>query len=317
MSVGLYIQEPEVHFGSFIIPEDSLLFIGSCFSDEISAKASNAGLVSHANPYGTLFHPVSLGNLIEDIVHPKMDRNNLFQRGDVWLSWSASSKLVSFNQGELREQIADVRSACLEHLRNADYLFVTFGTAWGYRLKESNEIVANCHKMPASIFQKELSEIEEMQSQWDRLLPKLREEFPDLHVCFTVSPVRHVRDGLVENQRSKARLIELVHYLVKRHEVSYLPVYELLQDVYRDYRFFSDDLVHPNALGIDLVWKYMKRYTMDSKTQEMIGKVEDYRRLVNHRVRIDGGQDAAHWRKSKTKTKESLLSQYPHLSKLL
>jgi hypothetical protein len=314
---GLYIQEPEVPFGTLINPEDSLVFIGSCFSDEISAKSKNAGLISHANPYGTLFHPISIGNLIEDIIHPKVDRNNLFQRGDVWLSWSASSKLVSFNQEELRSQIAGIRSAYYEHLRNANYLFVTFGTAWGYRHTTSNELVANCHKMPASLFEKELCEVKEMEPQWDRLLTKLREDFPDLHVCFTVSPVRHIRDGLVENQRSKARLIELVHSLVQRHHVSYLPVYELLQDVYRDYRFFSEDLVHPNALGIEMVWKYMKRHTMDVKTQEMIGKVEQFRSLANHRVRIDGGEDAAHWRKAKTKMKESLLSQYPHLRNLL
>jgi hypothetical protein len=171
--------------------------------------------------------------------------------------------------------------------------------------------------MPASLFEKELCEVKEMEPQWDRLLTKLREDFPDLHVCFTVSPVRHIRDGLVNNQRSKARLIELVHSLVQRHHVSYLPVYELLQDVYRDYRFFSEDLVHPNGLGIEMVWKYMKRHTMDVKTQEMIGRVEQFRSLANHRVRIDGGEGAAHWRKAKTKMKESLLSQYPHLRNLL
>jgi hypothetical protein len=156
-----------------------------------------------------------------------------------------------------------------------------------------------------------------MESQWNRLLIELRENFPNLHVCFTVSPVRHIRDGLVNNQRSKARLIELVHALVQRHHASYLPIYELLQDVYRDYRFFSDDLVHPNGQGIEMVWKYMKRHTMDAKTQEMMEKVEQYRRLANHRVRIDGGEDAANLSIAKTKMKENLLSQYPHLRNLL
>jgi hypothetical protein len=317
LTKALYIKEPAVHIDRRIQPTDNLFFLGSCFSDEISKKTINSGLRSYSNPFGTLFHPEAIRNALINVLGSNEDISDLFQRDDVWLTWSASSKLFAFNRQELQQKLIAVKKESLHRLSQANYLFITFGSAWGYRSKENGNVVANCHKMPSSLFTKELTDLDLMKEQWDEILTQLRNAYPSLLICLTISPVRHIRDGLVENQRSKSRLIELVHHLTKQNRVTYFPVYELLMDVYRDYRFFAEDMVHPNGLGVEQVWDYLRRYCMEPSTRDMVHEIEQFRLLEAHRIRIHGGTDEMRWQQVKNKKRVDLQSRYPHLNELI
>ncbi|MBL4861957.1 MAG: GSCFA domain-containing protein [Crocinitomicaceae bacterium] len=259
---------------------DDIVLMGSCFSDEMSNHFIDSGLNVLSNPFGTLFHPLAIANVMNAALSSSREVD-ILQRKDLYLSWDSGSKLFAFSELELSAQIEARRKKLRKTLSKAKLLVVTMGTAWGYRNIELNKIVGNCHKSVPEVFEKELSSVDEMLNSWTVLLTTLKELNPELTVVFTVSPIRHKKDGLVENNRSKSRLIELVHQLEGENRF-YFPSYEVLIDELRDYRYYTSDLVHPNKDAIAYIWNAFKKYLFLENQIVRMDQVKKLNAMLHH-----------------------------------
>lgn len=277
-------------FLKFTIPQselsfrhgDGIVLTGSCFSDEISSRLKNAGHSVYSNPHGTIFHPSVLAFNLMDCFNDQPDER-IFEQNGTFYTWNANTLLSGKSEGELQEKLLRIKTEFRQRLTAANVLIVTFGTAWGYELNQTQEIVANCHRMPSQLFTRFLSSPYELVQDWVLAIEQLRAINPAIHIIFTVSPVRHVKDGLIENNLSKSRLIETVQQLTLEENTSYFPSYELVIDVLRDYRFFKEDRIHPNAEAIDYVWhKFESAYCSDA-TAELNRLVEKVNKSALHR----------------------------------
>lgn len=273
----------EHFFLNFTVPQSSISFQhgdgiilnGSCFSDEISTKLKNSGHTVYSNPHGTVFHPSILAFNIMNTLSEQPDER-IFEREGKFYTWNASTLISGNSQEELQQKLLQIKVEFNRWIKSSRLLIVTFGTSWAYELNETQEIVANCHKMPSLLFTKFLSSPYELVQDWILAIEQIRSVNPDIHIIFTVSPVRHTRDGLIENNLSKSRLIEAVQQLTLEENTSYFPSYELIIDVLRDYRFFKEDRVHPNEEAIEFVWKkFEETYCTDSTIEinHLVGKV--------------------------------------------
>jgi len=255
---------------------------GSCFSDEISKQLINAGHTISDATFGTIFHPTMLAINILNCLEDNVDER-IFQREELFFSWNCSSTVFSYSAESLKEKLEITRKKLRKDLLSAKILIVTFGSAWGYELIKTNELVANCHKMPQKDFRKFLSSPYEMVQDWIYVIEKLKTLNPNLQILFTVSPVRHIKDGLVENNLSKSRLIEVVQQLVLEENCHYFPSYELLIDVLRDYRFYASDKIHPSEEAIEYIWNKFQETYFSNETIELNRKVRGIRKSMNHR----------------------------------
>lgn len=287
---------------------DEIILMGSCFSDSLVPHFNEAGFDVLSNPFGTIFHPLAIARILEEATGQNTSFNAL-NRNDLWFDWRASSQIYGATEEELNAEIADRFSVLRNRLSSAKLLVITLGTAWGY--KRYGKIVANCHKMPASTFEKELSTQSELFSEWNQLLAILKQFNPSLEVLFTVSPVRHAKDGLVENNRSKARLIELVHTLQKKS--SYFPSYEIVIDVLRDYRFFKEDLVHPNDQAIKIVWDYFSSFIFDQETIQLSDRVRHVNQMKGHHSLFPGSDDDLKLQTKIESLQEGLQESHPEI----
>lgn len=269
--------------------ENSMIFLGSCFSDEISSRLKEGLFDVVSNPFGTLFHPSVIASNLALCLNTSIE-TSIFQRNDLFFSWDASGTCFAYSEKELHHQLVEKRKLVFDKIQAADFLFITLGSAWEYELKSSRKTVANCHKMPADLFEKKLTSVDVMEEKWISILKELKELNPKLKVVFTVSPVRHVKDGLVENNRSKARLFELIQRLESPNLISYFPSYELVIDELRDYRFFKSDFVHPTSEAIDYVWQRFQETYFSEKTMQIYSEWKSISTAMNHRSLFDKSQ---------------------------
>jgi len=263
---------------------DKLLLIGSCFTEHIGNALGDLKFSVCQNPNGILFGPDAVcKSLLSYVDNKKYTRADLFQLNEVWNSWQHHSRFSNINAVEAVRIINESQQTAHEFLKKADWLVITLGSSFSYCLTSAAEVatenpgdgVANCHRAPANWFTKEMLEIGDIQSMLEDCLKKLKLFNPGLKFIFTVSPVRHIRDGVVENNRSKARLIEAVHYVTAKFESAYyFPAYELVIDVLRDYRFFDIDLVHPNYPATEFVLEKFAESCIDEATQQLMQAVK-------------------------------------------
>ena len=253
----------------------TIVLLGSCFSDNLASYFADSGFKVISNPLGTIYHPLALSKLLSE------DSIRVFEKNDCVYSWDASTKFFARNEQELINRYNRVRDEVKEAFRAGAHLFLTFGTCWGYEL--NNELVANCHKEAQSRFSKRLYEMEEMQVVWSELQEKLLNQYPKLEISYSVSPVRHVKDGLIENNRSKARLIELTQSLIEQNRsTSYFPAYEVVIDELRDYRFYAQDLVHPNDQAVEYIWEKLQNVYFDDHTQNLCSQIKKINQSIIH-----------------------------------
>ncbi|HLP56275.1 MAG TPA: GSCFA domain-containing protein [Fluviicola sp.] len=310
-------MEANVHFprpidGLTIDHRQEAVFIGSCFSTNLHQRLKRAGFRSVSNPFGVVFHPIMLAKCINDSLNPGPER--LLCTDDVWLSWDAGSEVYAMSEAGLQDRLKVIRTELKQALGRSGVLVITLGSAHGYRLKTTGKLVANCHKQPGSAFEKELTETSEMLAAWQHTLEQLKHRFPNLHIVFTVSPVRYSRDGWVENNRSKARLFELVQQLQNEFQAVYFPAYELINDLLRDYRYFEQDGVHPNNLAVDEVWKLFRHWYFSEETTALTNELEALRRMEEHRLLFPESQKARQFQQAFHEKRESFLSLYPFIS---
>lgn len=251
------------------------LFIGSCFSENIGKTMQLYKFNVEINPNGVLFNPASIALALRRYFNNEtILEKDLFFANECWNSWEHHSRFSNPDKETCLTRINSSISSAHGFLKQADWLFITFGSAFYYKRKNTGELVGNCHKVPQKEFTKQMLTVSEITADYNLLLQQLKELNKTLKIIFTISPVRYIRDGIVENNLSKARLIQAVHELIQQHDNSYyFPAYELVVDDLRDYRFYTSDLVHPNDQAISYVFEKLMNTFFDEKTKELFEKI--------------------------------------------
>ncbi len=270
--------------------QDKILLIGSCFTEHIGNALGDLKFSVLQNPNGILFGPDSVcKSLLSYIENKKYTASDFFQLNEIWNSWQHHSRLSNIDLNEAVRIVNNSQQQAHNFLKEANWLIITLGSSFSYTLTDNadkagsnlGEGVANCHRAPANWFDKRLLQIDESIAMLDDCCKQLLTFNPKLKIIFTISPVRHIRDGVVENNHSKARLIEAVHYLVDKFEqVYYFPAYELVIDVLRDYRFYDIDLVHPNYAATEFVMEKFTETYIDEPSQQLM---QELKRIVTAR----------------------------------
>jgi len=300
---------------------DKLMLIGSCFTENIGAKFKTYLFELSENPYGILFNPVSVVTTLTEIMDKRMYKvDDLFQHNELWHSWHHHSRFSAIAQEEALENINSSIFAAHDFLKSANRLVITLGSAWLYHLTNeaplgNGQVVANNHKGPINWFYKSLMQPNVLIKNLGDLVKRLHAFNPSLHITFTISPVRHLREGLIENNRSKAILIHAVHELVYQcNGVDYFPAYEYVIDDLRDYRFYAEDLVHPNFAASGYVWDKLVETYMDPKTQAIMKQVAELQLAMNHKPFFTGSAEHQKFLESCILKTETLLAKHPALS---
>jgi len=263
-----------------------LLFIGSCFTEHIGTHLQQLKFNVLQNPNGILFDPHSVSDsLISYIQNRQYTERDLFFLNELWQSWHHHSMFSGNEKNKCLRLINEAQDHAHQFLKKTKWVIVTLGSAFSYRLKETGMPVANCHRAPAQWFNKHLMNVDEINTVLDNCIHQLFFFNPDIRIIFTVSPVRHLRDGIIENNRSKARLIEVVHNLTNKFDkLHYFPAYELVIDVLRDYRFFDIDMVHPNYQATEFVLEKFSRHFIDEPSQELMEEVRKITIAKKHKA---------------------------------
>ncbi len=261
-----------------------LFLAGSCFTEQIGNKLAAHKFQIIDNPHGILFNPVSIAkSMVSYIEDKRYTKEDLFFKDELWGSWDHHTRFSSLDAGESLQKINESQAAAHAFLKDADWLLLTLGSAFVYEL-ENKQVVANCHKMPTDKFRKRLLSSEEVITTLDTLVYRLRQFNPKLQLIFTVSPVRHLRDGFVENNRSKATLLNAVHHITDKFEkIAYFPSYELIIDDLRDYRFYAEDMVHPNYAATNYVWEKFIAACIDEPSQLLMADIYKINAAMSHK----------------------------------
>ncbi len=288
-----------------------LIFLGSCFSEEIGQKLEQYLFDIELNPFGIIYNPASVAESLEILLEKKVFREkDVFQRGQLWLSFYHHSRFSSTSRDELLEKINSRIAQAHSQLKKANFLFITFGTAWVYILNETGKIVSNCHKLPQKLFTRRMLSVKEIVDLYSSLLPRLWEINQELEIVFAISPVRHWKDGAVGNQYSKATLIVAVQELVNRYQqVKYFPSYEIVMDELRDYRFYADDMLHIGSQGVEYVWLRFRDTFFDQATERAITEVGKVLKAMQHRPQNKNTDD---YRKFLSSTIEKIMILRKH-----
>ena len=268
---------------------DRVMFIGSCFASSIGSQMEMGHIPVMINPAGAVFNPVSVSNTLDTITEQReFLLEDLHFHDGIWLSFYHYTDFSSEDPAMVLEKINRKSKEAVDFLKNARFLFVTFGTARVYIWKETGLIVSNCHKIPSGQFETQMLTVDEIVTLWTEQLDKLQSLFPQLVVVFTISPVRHWKDGAHGNQVSKSVLFLAVEELLK-HKIDpkYFPAYELVMDDLRDYRFYSEDMLHPSSSAINYIWEAFTGCYLDSKTIRTWNEVVKITKACNHRFNTD------------------------------
>ena len=262
-----------------------LLFMGSCFAGNIGSYFEETGFNAMVNPFGVLYNPFSIAKAIHRLISASAYQDtDLIYHNEIWQSFDHHSSFNNTEKTLCLSTINETLKTGAEFLANTNYLFITFGTSWVYKLKDSKEIVSNCHKFPSSHFNRELITKESIIETYRVLFKSLLKANPSLKIILTISPVRHWKDGAHGNQISKAILLLAVDELCTQFEqVNYFPAYEILLDDLRDYRFFDTDMLHPSSEAIKYIRSQFISSWLDELAQEFIAQIESIKRNINHR----------------------------------
>jgi hypothetical protein len=284
---------------------DKILLLGSCFADNIGERFGEHYFQTTINPFGTLYNPASIFTSLSPVdtqEWPVVLHNGL------WHSMMHHGSFSHPDKNELLRRCEESWVVMRNALQEASTIIVTFGTSWVY--EREGMVVANCHKLPAKEFVRRRLTVDDIVQTWQILI----EQMPDKHWIFTVSPIRHIKDGLHENQISKAILLQAVDCLVSNNKaVSYFPSYEIMLDELRDYRFYADDMLHPSSLAVDYIWQRFVDTYMTIDTQNEMRILHQLWRDRHHRFLYPGTEEAIAFKERTEKHLENLKKQYPWL----
>lgn len=295
--------------------QHKLMLIGSCFTEQIGAKLVNHKFAVLDNPNGILFNPSSISrSILSYINNQQYKEEDLFYQNECWNSWEHHSRFSHPDNKICLAGINESQSKANEFLKKADWLLVTLGSAFVYE-RENNEVVANCHKVPTDKFNKRLLRADEVFAGLQQMIEKTVAFNPHLKIIFTISPVRHLRDGFVENNRSKATLIQAVHELVeKNRNCFYFPAYELVIDDLRDYRFYAEDMVHPNYAATNYVWEKFMATCVDEPSQQLMKEIAVIVAAKNHKPFNPTSEQHKKFLQTNLDKVKKLQQQFPYLN---
>jgi hypothetical protein len=315
-------------FATKILHQDKLFLIGSCFTENIGTKFKQHKFSVLENPNGILFNPISIAQSLTSYIENKQyTKEDLFYENELWNSWEHHTRFSDVDVEVCLNRINQSQTAAHQFLKTADWVFITLGSAFVYELEnvgiglvansKIKTVVANCHKVPTDKFNKKLLNVEDVLSVLDNIMHRIFMFNPNAKIIFTISPVRHLRDGFVENNRSKAVLIQAVHHLVNKfNKLFYFPAYELVIDDLRDYRFYAEDMVHPNYAATNYVWDKLIDCCIDENAIQLMKQINEINAAVNHKSFNPTTEAHKKFKASVLKKIEAMQLNYPYLNLL-
>lgn len=292
-----------------------VLVLGSCFSENIGQKFEYFKFQKFQNPFGILYHPLAIEKLITNAINSEeYTEEDIFKHNEQFHCFDAHSSLSDVSEHQLLENLNVKLKETHLFLKDATHTIITLGSAWLYRYIETDLHVANCHKIPQKKFLKELLSVEEIVESLDAIVGLIKEINPDMSFIFTVSPVRHIKDGFIENTQSKSHLIAAIHQVLDpRNQKYYFPSYELMMDELRDYRFYKTDMLHPNDLAISYIWERFSEIWISEDAKTTMSDVNDIQKGLAHRP-FNQKSDAHQLFLQQLKAKQSQLeSRFPYI----
>lgn len=293
---------------------DKILLIGSCFTEHIHDYLFQSKFSVLQNPHGVLFNPISIFDALTAYLNnQEVKEGEVFEHLGLWKNWSFHSSFAGNDKAETIIAMNNSIQQAHQFIKNANYLFITVGTAFAYTLKNKT-IVANCHKQNAEIFSKTLLQPDQIIDSFYRMYNDLKTLNPAIRVILTVSPVRHLKDGFIQNNRSKSVLLHAIDTITSlTPEIIYFPAYELVIDDLRDYRFFAEDMVHPNYQATRYVWEKFKIAGLNGRTREVLKEIEALKNAQNHVVMHPGSSEHLKFKQKFHSLAVSLASRFPML----
>ena len=305
-----------------------VILLGSCFSENIGSKFEYYKFQNTINPFGILFHPKAIETFIERVVKQDFySEQDLVLQNEQYHCFDAHSSLSNSNKEELVSNLNSVLKSTHQQIIEGTHLVITLGTSWVYHHTERNQIVANCHKIPQKEFEKRILTVLEIESSLKNIEQLVRSVNADIQLIYTVSPVRHLKDGFVENQQSKAHLLSAIHNVIagetkqsqhtlsraQSRGVSYFCSYEIMMDDLRNYRFYSIDMVHPNQLAIDYIWSRFKEVWFNSSMNDTMKKVTVIQNGMAHKPFNPTSEKHQQFLKQLEDKKTALLTGFPFM----
>jgi len=279
-----HLELPTLKYDFQLSHSDKIITIGSCFSEEIANKLDKFKFQILKNPFGIVFHPFAIKNALERCINLDFyTKNEVFKQNEIFFNWDFHSKFNQLDEELFLESINKTVKETHEFLKDCSVVFITLGTSFVYELKENNKIVANCHKVSSSNFNKKLLSESEIQICLMEIVANLNKFNAKIKIIFTVSPVRHIKDGIVENNVSKGRLLSTIYEINKEKNTYYFPSYELMIDDLRDYRFFKEDLIHPNEMALNYIWEKFSISFFNEKTIQINKEINHIHNELNHK----------------------------------
>lgn len=295
---------------------DKVVLLGSCFSDNIGAKMRGALIHATVNPMGTLYNPMSIARAIDRLIDCQpVAGMNLFMQSGVWNSYDFHSRHSLADKQATIDHMNKCITTGHDALQQAQLLTITLGTAIVYRLKSTGEVVANCHKVPQHEFERSMASPAEMAQTLDALVQRLHEFNPELHIIFTVSPIRHIADGLDVNSLSKASLRVAIGDVTGRHRdyCDYFPAFEIMMDDLRDYRFYSSDMVHPSEVAVEYIWQAFQATYLDDRSALAVARCERIHKRLQHRPMSANRDTVERFNADTASVVRNLIKEYPYL----
>lgn len=313
--MNLFSQVPIENPGFDIQYQDGIFCLGSCFVSEMGEKLSNSKFQTLINPFGTQFHPLAMENTFSRVyTRTFYSEQEIYRLKDLYFSWDHGHSFSKPNLNQTLNAINESIELGNEFLGKTNVFILTLGTAWAYFLK-GGFYVSNCHKVPQKHFEKHLLSTKEVYNALKNLIFMMQDVRPKAHIILTISPVRHTRDGFRENHVSKGVLQQSLHYILKEFPtINYFPSYEIVLDELRDYRFFAEDLIHLNPLGIDYVWDKFKLNYFSESTSKIMDEVVKIQQSLKHKPLNPTGIEHRKFLFDTLKKMESLASDLPQNS---
>ncbi len=257
-----------------------IVSFGSCFAENMAEKLDYFKFENTCNPFGILFHPLAIEKIISKAVNLEFfTKKDIFFHDERWHCFDVHSDLSNSNEAELVANLNKIIELTHQKIAESTHFIITYGTSWVYNNVDNNTIVANCHKVPQKQFSKEILSVATIEKSIQNTIGFIQKLNPNCKIIFTISPVRHIKDGFVENQRSKAHLITAIQNL----QLEYFPSYEILMDELRDYRFYAEDMLHPSQLAIDYIWDRFFETAISEESHTIMDEVESIQKGLAHR----------------------------------
>ncbi len=294
---------------------DRVLLMGSCFSDNIGTRMRQALMRVMVSPTGTLYNPLSIGAAVDRIIDgTPVEGRDLVEHGGVWNSYDFHSRFSLTDKDLAVERMNARVTQAREFLADCELLTLTLGTAIVYRLKSTGRVVANCHKQPSGLFTREMMMVQQVSDELSRVLERLHRFNPRLRVVITVSPIRHIADGLDRNALSKAVLRVGADAVCNDTDCIYFPAYEIMTDELRDYRFYAADMLHPSDVAVDYLWQVLQGAYMDDRAVQAVARCERVSRRLTHRPLGMGGAAAGRFAGDTRTVVNNLIAEYPYIA---